>query len=333
MSLINNSININDELFEGSDSKGKNNNNISFINNSKASTTKENSGEKKENLDISIYSITSNFEDNFFTQINNYVNYPKIEELNIPIDESDKKKEKYLPMRINSFLAKLDIITEKLDNILKSSIFDMIIHSTNIKNNAKFKLFTISNLRLEILINLSKNANIINIKRKLIEVLIYHLYLENKDYFKLSDDYIPSDKNIKDSEEYIQNEINNLIEKSKIKAIDYKQHNNLIDYNKKYELGISKRFLDFYKKELNPDVHIGKSNADFYLLPRCMFNPETLLGEYLFDLEAIIINSNKTLEVNEAIKILFSHLIQNLNTCKIKLLKKLKKNKENSRRL
>ena len=82
-----------------------------------------------------------------------------------------------------------------------------------------------------------------------------------------------------------------------------------------------------------------------------MFNTETLLGEYLFDLEAIInedkekedtkkevidfnlYNSNKTLEVNEAIKILFSHLIQNLNTCKIKLLKKLKKNKENSRRI
>lgn len=201
MSLINNSININDG-FEGSDSKGKNN--ISFINNSKASTTKENSGEKKENLDISIYSITSNFEDNFFTQINNYVNYPKIEELNIPIDESDKKKEKYLPMRINSFLTKLDIITEKLDNILKSSIFDMIEHSTNIKNNAKFKLFTISILRLEILINLLKNANIINIKRKLIEVLIYHLYLENKDYFKLGDDYIPSDKNIKDLESIIR---------------------------------------------------------------------------------------------------------------------------------
>ena len=98
------------------------------------------------------------------------------------------------------------------------------------------------------------------------------------------------------SEEYIQNEINNLIDKSKIKAIDYKQHNNLIDYNKKYELGIAKRFLDFYKKELNPDVHIGKNKADFYLLPRCMFNPETLLGEYLFDLEAIIINEDKEKE-------------------------------------
>ena len=47
MSLINNSININDELFEGSDSKGKNNNNISFINNSKASTTKYNIEKKK----------------------------------------------------------------------------------------------------------------------------------------------------------------------------------------------------------------------------------------------------------------------------------------------
>ena len=264
--IINNSTNINGELFEGNGVKGKNDN--SFINNSNTSTIKENGCEKKTNLDIPQNSKLSPFEDKFFEQINSYSNYPKIEDLDIPIDDSDKKKGKYLFIRINSFLTKLDIRIEKFDNILKSSIFDMITNLTNIKNSSKFKLFNISNLRLEILINLLKNANIINIKRKLIEVLLFQLFFENIEYFELNEDYIPSPKNIKDLENLIRakhkdskkcdeilNKLNNLKEEfqkeeSNLNKKD-KSKIKIIDENKRYELDIAKRFLDFYKRELN----------------------------------------------------------------------------------
>ena len=373
---INKSFRTNDGLLGGSDSKGKNDN--SFINNSNASITKENCNEKKTSMNFSKNSHITSFEDKFYEQLNKYVNYPKIEELNIPIDNTDKKKEKYLPIRISNFTMRLEIIIEKFDNILKSSIFDMLTNLTNIKNNSKFKLFAISNLRLEILTNLLKNANIINIKRKLVEVMIFfHLFLENKEYFELNEDYTPSSQNIKDLENLIRakdkkcknndeilNKLNNLINNSQINELYFHKNEEnkikLIDENKRYELKIAKKFLDFYKKELNPGVHIGKDKADFYLLPRSMFNSETLLGQYLYNLEAILseekeednipglnkkkmkvvnfdlYNSNKNLDINEAVKILFSFnskckFLQNKDFDKIKeRQKEFEKDLENS---
>ena len=282
------------------------------------------------------------------------------------------------------------------------------------------QLLSITNLRLEILINILKNSNIINIKRKLLEILTFHLYYENPDYFELKKDYEPSINNLKELEEMIKtkltkdkknvkiskdlktvqdlmenieikqknseegkqtvkpdikendenkealkpnNKVNNkeqeIKEKKDIKSKEKdsedeaKKNINIIPLKKSCLL-IAKNFLDYYKGLLNNPVHISENTANFYLLPRCMFNSEIETNKYLFDLESFlsenkgnnkgnieiiglnknkqiknidIYNNEKYLDINEALKILFSFnsSFNNIESQTTKIINKNKK--------
>ena len=132
--------------------------------------------------------------------------------------------------------------------------------------------------------------------------MIFHLYLENSEYFKLDKNYVPSPQNITELENLIKEKIlidgkNEEINNDLIKLKEISDKGNFscdgkgkspIDKNQKNELNIAKSFLDFYKKELHKDVHINKNKANLYILPRNMFNTEVKASEYLYGLESII---------------------------------------------
>ena len=161
--IINNSNTFN-KLTETKNDKEKNE--INF--NDNINRTYVNNREKNEKLDT-----LKNLD-----KINDYINYPSIKQLNIQEKEEDNQNNKDLFIfRIALYINNLAIKKERLNYILKSSIFDIISEYMKIIDDSKFRILEIANLRLEILINLIKNPNIINIKIKLIEVMIFHLYL------------------------------------------------------------------------------------------------------------------------------------------------------------
>ena len=310
--------------------------------------TNDNNGEKKDLFTNTKNSITSCDDDkNYLDNINDFINYPSIKQLNIQEKEEDSQNGKILLIfRIARYIDNFTIKRERLNYILRSSIFDIISEYMRIIDDSKFRIFEITNLRLEILINLIKNPNIINIKRKLIEVMIFHLYSENSSYFKVDINYEPSSQNLLALKNLIENKLSN--DKSnkdisndlnKLKKIienkDYvcqEKEGIFINKIKKRQLKVAKIFLDFYKKELNPDVHINENKSNLYLLPRSMFNTEIKSNEYLIGLESIIgnggengvkenndkegkkdkvfdfhlYNENKFLKIDEALNILFS---------------------------
>ena len=310
--------------------------------------TNDKNGEKKDQFTNTKNSITSCDDDkNYLDNINDFINYPSIKQLNIQEKEEDSQNGKILLIfRIARYIDNFTIKRERLNYILRSSIFDIISEYMRIIDDSKFRIFEITNLRLEILINLIKNPNIINIKRKLIEIMIFHLYSENSSYFKVDINYEPSSQNLLALKNLIENKLSN--DKSnkdisndlnKLKKIienkDYvcqEKEEIFINKIKKRQLKIAKNFLDFYKKELNPNAHINETKSNLYLLPRSMFNTEIKSNEYLIGLESIIgnggengvkenndkegkkdkvfdfhlYNENKFLKIDEALNILFS---------------------------
>lgn len=310
----------------------------------KDSTEKKNYKEKDE---INLIGKTTIGDDdkNYLDKINDYINYPSLKQLNIQEKEEDIQKDEVLFFfRIARYINNLTIKKERLNYILRSSIFEIISEYMRIVDDSKFRIFEITNLRLQILINLIKNPNIINIKRKLIEVMIFHLYSENSSYFKVDINYEPSSQNLLALKNLMEKKLSNnrnnkdiSSDLDKLKKIienkDYvcqEKKGIFINNIKKRQLKIAKNFLDFYKKELNPNAHINETKSNLYLLPRSMFNTEIKSNEYLIGFESIIggesgvkeniekegkkeqvfdfhlYNENKFLKIDEALNILFS---------------------------
>ena len=313
-------------------------NNI-IINNVKTQETK-NLIENNNNYEINIKDINTGKEINsetsistssklslsdkkIFEQINNYNNYPLIEKLDIKENNNDDNLNlDYFVLEACSYWINLNKIIDIAYNTSRNFIQSITILIEKIKNNVRFRLFSINNNRLEIIIDFLKNPNIINIKRKLIEIINYHLYYSNPDYFNNNDDYSPTLNNLIALEKLIiSKNVNNLndpnvkndLDKVKIEKkiiidkktkIEINNNNNTnnntnnptinnanntpIDKIKQRKLEIAKSFLDFYIAKLHPPVHISKNNANLYLLPRKMFNTKVEDIEYLYDLESII---------------------------------------------
>ena len=293
-------------------------------------TTNENSAGKKEKIEAKNICIINCYEDNYLEGINKFIDYPRIDDLNIH-EREEGNNDKLLYFRISRYLNELNTRIERLNYILKSSVFDIITEYRRIENDSKFRMQELYNSRLEILIQLLKNPNIINIKRKLIEVLIFHLYSENQEYFELNENYTPSTQNLKELENLINDKLTNNKDNKDIKKdleklkaisrnIDFncdikdakiekevkddkkgikKEINKNINKLLKNQIYLIKNFLEYYKKELNPDVRISKNKADLYLLPRSLFNSEVKSSEYLLDLEAIIGGENEKAEKEE----------------------------------
>lgn len=253
---------------------------------------------------------------NILEKIHKLIDFPKKDELNITKEKEDD--ENNIMNQFAFFLNTADELSNLRKNVgefkyfLENWLSEIPELLKKIKNNSNFKLLEITNLRLEILIHLLKSPNIINIKRKIIEIMIFHLYSENTDYFELDNDYVPTSKNISDLEKLIKAKSNDDIKNDDLlhlqSLLDQKKpdinetqksvnHSKNYNMDKKNKLRCAKSFLEFYKTKLNPFVHIFENKGQFYLLPRNMFSSETNFNKYLCDLESII-GKNGNVEKN-----------------------------------
>ena len=319
---------INDIKEKNSDDNLKNDNIVSNINQETYSETS-----------ISFSSTKNSFDSKIFEQINNYENYPSIDKFIINENEKDSKESKRdnFILKACNYMINLKGKAVWTNNEFKNLLQNITVLVNKIKNNIKFRVLSINNTRLEIVINYLKNPNIINIKRKVLEIMIFHIFDENSDYFENIDDYSPTLSNLRVLEELIRNKLKNdknnenikndlnKLKKEKEKilnlnmdkgkdinddleinnnnnyndtGVDDNNSNFIIDKNKKRQLNIAKSFLDFYIAKLHPIVHISPNNSNLYLLPRKMFNTEVKESEYLFDLESIMSEEKKDNKTN-----------------------------------
>ena len=246
--------------------------------------------------------IVISSDDKNLNQLDNYSNFPELDKLDFPVEINDVS----FFIKFSLFYSELISLKQKLENILNSSILSITSDINRIKDETEIRILKISNLRLELLINLIKNPNIINIKRKLIEIMIFHLYSENIDYFQIDKNYEPHERDIQELENLIndklskdknnkniQNDLKTLLDMKGKKDYIFVEKDKIIDKETKKNLYIAKSFLDFLKNELHPDVHISKEKGKFYLLPRNMFNSEVKSSEYLLDLKSILVDDNE----------------------------------------
>ena len=320
--IIENKVNINEVNKDKTNQEDVKNNKIDNINENLPenpdktdinSNATENKIIKGTNSISSTNSKTSD-EDSIFQHINNFIDYPKYSELKIILKECDKTDD-FIEGSAFYLLIQLNNKISEIKNILSNSILDVNIFIEKIELESKLRLLSMENLRLEILINFLKNPNIINIKRKILEIINFHLYYENYEYFDLNDDYSPKIHNLEELEKLINLKIlkdnknkkalNDLkkIQNEKINIVSGKKGllkpkiNRKIDENKKRKLLIAKEFLDFYKHFLDSHVQSSQDTIKYFLLPRKMFNSETNENKYIFDLESFLSEKNKIPEI------------------------------------
>ena len=196
-----------------------------------------------------------------------------------------------------------------------------ILNDIKIDKNSLDKYYNIlfENKENKLLINkllstiiLLQNSNITNLRRKLTEVIPFHIMEKHRDYFSFTCDYFPNPSNLNElkkilseklqSETLGENEkdmINNDLKRLNV-FINMKNQNTnsdcsvIIEENniigKKIKMVID--FLKYYKKNCHPIVHMSKKDIDYYLLPRSLFSSNLKYADYIFSL------SDKTKQKN-----------------------------------
>ena len=243
-----------------------------------------------------------------FEELKKFIDFPKANILDIKAEKNESKiNDDQFFFYLKAF-SEINILNKKIDEIkyvFENYFNDISSIIIKIKNNSNFKILEIINIRLEIIVNLLKNPNIINIKRKLIEIIIFHLYSENSEYFEIDNNYIPPFSHLVELEKLIidkrlQNKNNKdiLDDMKKLEKIKLSIKNNekILNENqpknndkkKINHLNKVKGFLEFYLGKLHPYVYISENKGKFYILPRSMLKTETNTREYLFALESLI---------------------------------------------
>jgi hypothetical protein len=195
-------------------------------------------------------------------------------------------------------------LCSKIPNLLK--YLDL-----NKKAIYKYNELSSTNLDNKLLINklsttilLLQNANIINIKRKLLETLNFEIMEKYNNNLNFNSEYFPSKSNLQDLS-YIVSKIRdnckNEEKKNKINK-DLKKINELIEKNleskdscicinqcksKKLheQIRMTLEFLRYCKKRLHPFVHCEGNNMNLYLLPKSLFESNIKYSEYIFSLK------------------------------------------------
>jgi len=184
-----------------------------------------------------------------------------------------------------------------------------------------------------------KNVNNFNIKRRLIESLIFEIYIKFSNYFSFSTNYKPSNKNLHLLNELMEKRLKNCLlegEKIRIKN-DIKKLSNFINEKNKLEenstikinnndengkkLYVIMEFLRFCKSLFNPSVNATDKTT--------LFDSKFEYKKYILNDDGIIeknkkrineeskqnfdINSkNKTISLQKALNIIFSLDIKEL---------------------
>lgn len=219
-------------------------------------------------------------------------------------EAKQSKEQTYLNLTCK--LIELSILSTKIPSILSNlkqhSEFIDKYHELVIANQENKLLLK----KLSSTILLLQNANIINIKRKIVDALLFKILENNDDRLYFSQEYFPSNSAL--------NELNNLIEKSlnsceksekdeiekdrkKLEEIMKKSECNktdsliyVVEGNNKI-LKILKmvlEFLIFCKKSLHPFVHAEGENINYYLIPSSIFDSNLKCADYLFSMDDMI---------------------------------------------
>ena len=195
----------------------------------------------------------------------------------------------------------------------------ILLNTLNINKESieKYYNLVISNLDNKLLLNklsstilLLQNANIINIKRKLVECLIFEIYEKYRDNFEFDKYYHPSKYNLEELYKIIENILKNNkeTEKTKVNA-DYERLkkikndniqqqtdsniNIIINSTKTFnKLKMVLDFLRFCKKNLHPFVHAEGDSIDYYLLTNNLFDSDLKRADLLFSLGDMIETKN-----------------------------------------
>ena len=270
---------------------------------------------KKIELNDKDYNIETNYKIDLssFNDFNEFVPPQQ----NIKIDPE-------LSFKIN---AQMIICGERILNLIKEVInlflkLDLQEKEKIFHIEEKIELDNLKIKRLEILIIFLKNPYFVNLKRKIIEILLVKLLIENKDFIDISSDYVPKENLLIDLKNRIEKKIkeykiiiglnNNdknyvkLLEDLRIlenlsKKVGKNEAKIIIKENDKnnsfsQKLKIVYNFLNFYKSKLNPYVHISKDKSKFYLLPESCFKTNNDYHKYIYKISTLINEDEKNYE-------------------------------------
>ena len=163
---------------------------------------------------------------------------------------------------------------------------------------------------------LFQNPNILKIKRKLTEAIIFTIMEKFQELFSFSSDYFPSSINLKNLMNYISEKLKTCTEEETdfikedlerldkiIKNPDNKMNlNSEINIDNKTKKGMKIKivfdFLRFCKNHLHQYIHSGTKVISYYLLPISLFSSNLKYADYIFSLTKSN-NNDKTREKNE----------------------------------
>ena len=251
---------------------------------------------------------TKNSSDDSNTEANADKNNPE----NINYNEKKNSEKEYHKLfSVSIEIMDLKELISKIPTLLK--YFDL-----NKKSIDKYKELSATNLENKLLINklsttilFLQNANIINIKRKILETLIFEIMEKYNNNLCFSSDYFPSKSNLQDLSDIIseirdncknenrKNEINeDLIRLNELIGKKLESKDSYIYVNECKSIKIHEQirmtleFLRYCKKRLHPFVHCESKNMNLYLLPKSLFESNIKYSEYIFSLEDIIKSKN-----------------------------------------
>jgi len=293
--------------------------------------------------------------DKSFDEIEEQLQKYKVDEKIKGFDNIQKKLLEALQRqnRLNEIDKMITSITKEIEEFNKV----IKIQKQLFKNRFDIEEYIIKLNRLNDTLKLLTPDNIINIKRKFLDSLIYLIIKNNAQKFELDKNYSP-DKNYL---EKILEKLNSM-DKNEIINKNIKFINTLIENNSSitsFPLIINDKiiekilkFLNYYKSKCNPIVHIEKENVKNYLLPYDNYSDKTF--SYIFNIfkqngktntDSKKINSkdnkqkvhsiydeNIKFEIREVVDFLFKGKIigdiNNINDINyIKEIEKIKKNK------
>ena len=202
----------------------------------------------------------------------------------------EKKKENHLEelvmnkvlsvvQRFNRYFLILEQHS-KFINALKERDFIESLNNEIYEGRAYIEKLEIQLNEMKAIIKYLLPANIVNIKRKILDLVIFSILKQNKDSFVLKDGYCPNENfldRLKDKLTKLYKQ-NNLSEDKKQKINDRLQFINEQKSIKNTvtvfplscpdtKLDSIMKFFSFYKKECNDIVHISKEALRYYLFP------------------------------------------------------------------
>lgn len=258
----------------------------------------------------------------------NTENKNKLKEQNSSVNKIDNFSNNYL-------IISLSVNSMYLDKLCSQIVYILDNFKINTNSIDKYNELLVSNLENKLLLNklsstiiLLQNANIINIKRKLIETLIFEIIEENKHELCFTSSYFPNNTILIQLKNLILNALNKCDEKEKFYKIKIRNDldrlekiinnpenssNNSFIYlkqlrtKKQKQIKMTLDFLRYCKLSLNPFVHAVGEKINYYVLPRSLFNSNLKYEKYILSLNEMIEykdNDSKDIEnnFNEIIK-------------------------------